>query len=61
MLMKLNQLKQKITWDKKLNSEAYLLKLEPSAVKECEFIYSFCKNAVLHICQNLKRFYVYRK
>ena len=43
MLMKLKQLKPKITWDKKLNSEAYLLKLEPSAVKGCEFIYSFYK------------------
>ena len=61
MQMKLKQLKPKITWDKKLNSDSYLLKLEPSAFKGYEFIYSFYKNAVLNICQYLKRFYAYRK
>ena len=61
MVMCANEVETTKTWDKKLNSEAYLLKLEPSAVKGCEFIYSFYKNAVLNICQYLKRFYAYRK
>ena len=36
-------------------------KLEKNLSWGCEMIYLFCKNAVLNICRNLKRFYTYKK
>ena len=43
------------------SSEAYFLKLGENLSRDFEVVWIFRKNAVLDICQYLKRFYIYKK